>query len=427
MLAVFAILGALLAWDPPPVEASETSEADIALYDPSGRALSHFHEALERTARGHATTRIMQFGASHTAADIMTSFLRDDLQAKYGDAGIGWFMPARPWRTHRHSRIKHENPSSRRGRWDWEAIRHKRAFREDGKYGLAGMATTAEKRRQWTRFSTRKRASASRLELYFDKLPKGGDFYLQVDGGRRSRHRTRGKGLGSLVKTLEDTSHAFRLYPRGNGPVRLYGGVLERDTTGVVFDTLGINGARAASMLKWDYDLWAKLVQKRAPDLIILAYGTNEAGDKDQPIQVYQRNLRKVLKRVRRAAPKASCVLFGPTDRPKLLDRKAKLRQKDVDKTFHVRPRVALVNQSQRDISAEFGCGYFDAIAATGGTFSIISWADEEPRKAYGDYVHFTNRGYRELSTRFLQTLLPVGTSDRHVPKDSPANATESD
>jgi lysophospholipase L1-like esterase len=406
------IFGVLLTATPPLAPSQQTADTSaVALHDPSGTAMDGFHTALGRTERGVGVTRIMQFGASHTAADILTSYLRDDLQSQYGDAGIGWFMPARPWRTHRHSRIKHDNPRSKRGRWEWDAVRHSKSFRADGKYGLAGMATTATEKRQWTVWETRHRAKASRLELYVDKLPKGGDFYLQIDSQRRKRYRTRGKGLATIVRTFKDGPHRFRLVPRGNGPVRLYGGVLERDTPGIVFDTLGINGARAVSMLKWDYKLWETLMKKRRPNLVILAYGTNEAGDRDEPIEVYQANLRKVLKRVRNAAPKASCVLFGPTDRPILEDRANKKNKKNVDKTFHVRPRVSLVNESQKRISAEFGCAYFDAIEATGGQFSIVSWADQEPRLAYGDYVHFTNRGYRVLANKFLSALLKGTTT----------------
>ena len=406
MWVELTILVLLLATNPPIDDQASADNSAATLYDPSGRAMEHFHDALERTAQRRSITRIMQFGASHTAADILTSYLRDDLQTQYGDAGVGWFMPARPWRTHRHSRIKHDNPRSKRGRWEWDAVRHKKSFLKNGKYGLAGMATTATDRRQWTTWTTRNRAKASRLELYVDKLPNGGDFYLQIDAKRRKRYRTRGNGLATIVRTFDDAGHTFRLVPRGNGPVRLYGGVLERDVPGVVFDTLGINGARAVSMLKWNYDLWETLVRKRRPNLIILAYGTNEAGDRDEPIEVYQSNLRKVLSRVRSAAPQASCVLFGPTDRPILEDRTEKKNKKDVDKTFHARPRVAEVNASQKQISAEFGCAYFDAVEATGGQFSIVSWADLEPRLAYGDYVHFTNRGYRVLATQFLAALL---------------------
>ena len=415
--------GLLLIMQPPDDTEDVDTVVHLSLHDPSGKAMRAFHKSLKRTEGGRGITRIMQFGASHTAADILTGYLRDDLQKRYGDAGIGWFMPARPWRTHRHSRILHDNPRSKRSRWDWDAVRHKKSWREDGRYGLAGMATTATHKRQWTRFATRRNAKAARLEIYFDKSKNGGDFYLQRDSERRTRHRTRGRGLGSVTKTFMDGPHSFHLRPRGNGPVRLYGGVLERDTTGVVFDTLGINGARAASMLKWDYRLWAQLVKKRRPDLVILAYGTNEAGDKDEPIGVYQSNLRQVVERVRRAAPNASCVLFGPTDRPILEDRVAKKNVKDVDKTFRIRPRLGLINQSQRTISAEYGCAYFDAIEATGGRFSIVSWADREPRLAYGDYVHLTNRGYRILARRFLQALLPA-SSKGNTPDAPPTTST---
>ena len=49
------------------------------------------------------------------------------------------------------------------------------------------------------------------------------------------------------------------------------------------------------------------------PDLVLLAYGTNETTDRGQPIGTYSRDLRQVLTRLRHALPDASCVLdsFG--------------------------------------------------------------------------------------------------------------------
>lgn len=383
-----------------PLEAPAAG-ARIPIDDKDGRSLDAFHRALRRTAAGKGKTRILQFGASHTAADIFTARIRKRLQARFGDGGHGFFMPARPWKTYRHQNLRFENPKW--GRWKWSRVCHERQCHDDGLLGIAGMSVEANTRKQWARFATRYRTKGSSLELWFERQPKGGDLFLKVDRRKRRRVRTRGRsGVGIFRTTFEDGPHTFHIKPRGNGPVRLYGAAMERKGPGVVLDTLGINGARAVAMLDWNYRRWAKLVRHRDPALIVLAYGTNESGDKDEPIGVYEGNLRKVLKRVRRAAPDASCVLFGPTDRPHV-HRKSRRAPANL---FTNRVRTDLIIQTQRKVAKEVGCGFYDAVAATGGRFSIVSWADRKPRLAYGDYVHLTSRGYRLVADLFLDALL---------------------
>ncbi|MFT7622925.1 MAG: hypothetical protein ACI9WU_002100, partial [Myxococcota bacterium] len=346
-------------------------------------ALAAFHTSLRATQRGEKKTRILQFGASHTAADLLTGYMRRDLQKRFGSGGHGWFMPARPWKTYRHQDLVFENSKSKRLRWQWDRVLQGGPFEHpDGMLGLAGMTVRADNKRQWAKFRTARtgpNASASHLELWYATQPGGGDLYLKVDNNRkRKRIRTRGKNnvLGFFELKLEPGSHRFELKPKGNGETKLLGAVLENDKPGVVLDTLGINGSRARSMLVWDDKMWRSLVARRDPALVILAYGTNESGDTDEPIAVYERNLRKVLRKVRKAAPSASCVLFGPTDRP-VVHRKSK---RDPRPWFSRRERTAQIVDVQRKVSREAGCGFFDAVAATGGTFSIVSWAHAEPR-----------------------------------------------
>src|SRR5688572_22251366 len=47
------------------------------------RPLAAFHAALRQSAAGQAKTRILFFGDSHTAADIMTGELRARLQQRF--------------------------------------------------------------------------------------------------------------------------------------------------------------------------------------------------------------------------------------------------------------------------------------------------------------------------------------------------------
>ncbi len=403
----------------PPAPYEHTWGVDVGIDDADGASLNAFHAALRDTEAGKSKTRILQFGASHTAADLLTGYVRRALQARFGSGGHGWFMPARPWKRYRHQDLIFENSKSKRRRWTWDRVPQGGPFEHvDGRLGLAGMTVSAEKKGQWATFRTARSGPNSRathLELWYATQPKGGDLYLKVDRKRkRTKIRTRSKkaGIGYFELALSDGGHEFELKPRGNGEVKLYGAVLETDGPGLVLDTLGINGSRARSMLVWDSAMWTELVQRRDPALIVLAYGTNESGDEDEPIAVYEDHLKRVLARVRKAAPDASCVLFGPTDRPHV-HRKSR---KDPEPSFTWRPRTEQINEVQRRVARAAGCGFFDAFAATGGRFSIVSWANAEPRLAYGDYVHLTGRGYRRIAELFTSALL------QRYDKDAAAN-----
>ncbi|MCA9600528.1 MAG: hypothetical protein KC417_00810, partial [Myxococcales bacterium] len=63
---------------------------------------------------------------------------------------------------------------------------------------------------------------------------------------------------------------------------------MEGEEPGVVVDALGVNGARAKNQLWWDDASFRAELAKRDPALVALAYGTNESGDDDVPIETYE-------------------------------------------------------------------------------------------------------------------------------------------
>jgi lysophospholipase L1-like esterase len=177
--------------------------------------------------------------------------------------------------------------------------------------------------------------------------------------------------------------------------VRLFGMTIERDAPGVVVDTLGIGGTRAANLLQWDERTWGDNVRRRAPDLVVLAYGTNEASD-DTPIDAYEADLRAVLEKIDRVAPQASCVLVGPGDFPQSLGQGGILP----------RPRVDDIIAVQRRVAAELGCGFWDMRAFMGGPLSIVQWASASPPMAKPDLVHLTRRGYVRMGMALADALM---------------------
>ena len=98
------------------------------------------------------------------------------------------------------------------------------------------------------------------------------------------------------------------------GPVRLFGWVAE-NTTGVTYEELGINGAQASIVLGWNEETLRSNIERRNPALIVLAYGTNEAGRKDWTLESYREMYSQLIARLRAAAPTATILVIGPPDR----------------------------------------------------------------------------------------------------------------
>jgi lysophospholipase L1-like esterase len=367
----------------------------IAVEDRDGQSLASFHAALRRAERGAGQARLVFFGASHVASDLFTGHIRQELQRRFGDAGHGLVLPAHPWRTYRHRGIELE--SSRR---DWQSEKVRVGTSEPEPFGIHGVYVESSRAGAWGRLRTADSGvgtTASLFDVYYQSRPDGGAFDVVVDGRVVQTVSTRADAVGAGYATyhLPDEQHELELRVRGDGAVRFFGVAVERDTPGVLVDTLGINGARARYQLMWDETLHREQLERRRPDLVVLAYGTNESGD-DAPIERYEEELRAVVARVRETVPNASCLLVGPSDRP----------VRRPDGTYEDRARTAQIVEVQHRVALESGCGFFDLVAFTGGPLSMVQWAAHEPPYAAPDHVHYTRRGYERLGEVMLGALL---------------------
>ncbi len=371
-----------------------------AIQDPSGGALDHFHSALARARRGEGQARIAFYGASHVAADLYTGRLRNKLIADVGSAGPGFFLPARPWKAYRNEGVSVERS---RGFFT-RRIMAKHPIGDA--YGLAGVAFDAAPDRQASAAFTINRSAVrpelgSKLELYYWQRPRGGTLQVFVDGVRRAKVSSAGAAAQAAYAHVELPIGAQRIELRtlGDGAVRIFGVSLEQGHAGVVLDTLGIPGSRARYQLMWEDSLYREHLAHRNPDLVVLAYGTNESGD-DSPLDRYEAELHKVIARVREVTPNASCLLIGPSDRPVRLP----------NDMFASRPRTAAIIEAQRRVAAELGCGFFDVVEFMGGPMSMVRWV----RSALGtpDHVHFTRAGYERMADVLYEALMQPARID---------------
>lgn len=347
-------------------------------------SLVPFFEQLyrEKTGQSVGSVHIVHFGDSHTAADEWTGDLRELFQAGFGDGGSGFSLAGRPFRGYRRFDV---SGGASRG-WHTEGLARADG---DGLFGLGGVSisTTASGETVYVE------AQCSMLEVFYLQQPGGGELAFYDNGELVNTFSTNGeRGPGYVSHHPSPGVHYFELRTLQHAPVRLFGWAADR-ATGVTYEALGINGAEAAVMFKWDEKVLASNLEHRNPALIVLAYGTNEAGNGSWDRESYGRMFSALLARLRQYAPTASILVVGPPDRY--------YRYRRVLMPLsHVDEIVA----AQRDACRENGAAFWDTRARMGGKGSMRQWVTAG--LAQRDYVHFLGQGYRLLGNTLFKDVM---------------------
>ena len=114
--------------------------------------------------RAGKVTRILHYGDSPTTADSITSDIRRLLQKRFGDAGHGFLLIAKPWAWYGHDGIRLDAKG-----WEIQPASQKRA--PDGIHGLGGVSFIGGE------------GAMSRVGLPDDKTTSAVVYYLAQPGG----------------------------------------------------------------------------------------------------------------------------------------------------------------------------------------------------------------------------------------------------
>jgi len=364
--------------------------------DPTGQAMSSFFEALTRTQNKEpgAVTRIVHYGDSLVVVDFMTGQIRRRLQGRFGDAGHGYMLIDKPWPWYQHWDIQFRTS----GNWSIDGIM--KAKSNTGRYGLGGYAFDGWDASQWVEFATDHKGEfgrqAGRFEVHYLVQPGGGQFRVLVDGAPQEPVGTDGPQVRSGVHVVQvpDGHHRFRVEVV-KGPVRLFGGVLEREVPGVVYDTLGINGARARTLERIDPAFWAEQLRLRHPDLVIIHFGTNESEDTSRPLTQVEEDYQRILGQIRAATPDASCLVVTAPD-----------RAARVEGQLTTKPIIPRLVATQRRAALKSGCAFYDTYEAMGGHGAMAQWYNSRPRLCAGDMTHPTRQGADLLGDGFYRAVV---------------------
>ncbi|MGB7925358.1 MAG: GDSL-type esterase/lipase family protein [Pyrinomonadaceae bacterium] len=382
-----------------------TSGANRGVEDPA-RSLDAFYAALARTEskRPGAITRITHYGDSPITNDGITGTVRRLLQTRFGDAGHGFILTDRPWAWYGHDAITFTSG----GGWTGDPIFNGKAY--DGQYGLGGVTFRASGPGKYARYAPASTGetgkSFSRMEVYYLQQPSGGQFSISVNDQSGQTVSTRGETVRSgftEVRAPQAGLNTFQVTTI-SGDVRLFGAVLENDGPGVVYDSLGVNGASAGLLATaMNGEHWKEQLQHRSPDLVVINYGTNESQYATaEQVERYERELREVVKRVRDALPSASLLIVSPMDRG----------QRAPGGKIITRPTIPLIIEMQKRVALDTGCAFFNTFEAMGGEGTMAKWHEGRGKNhLVGEDLTHPNAQGAEIVGRLIYEALADGYS----------------
>jgi len=367
------------------------------LLDDSKGTLDHFYRALAQTelkAPG-AITRIVHYGDSPTTADLITGDIRAILQGRFGDSGHGFILPGRPWAWYQHTGASVEGKG-------WQMAPASQFLSRDGIFGLGGVSFTGSSGSSHIRYRT----PQDRIELWFEREPGGGAVVLTADGNEVGRVDTSGeKAAGFAAFNLPHPSQSFAL--QASGPARIFGVEAERTNPGIVYDSLGLNGASVTVLSHlFNQEHWTAELRHRNPDLVIVNYGTNEADFASFIEKGYEKELREVIRRLHAALPDTSLMIMSPMDRG--------YRFGGEIQTMPTIPEIVTI---QRRVAQETGCAFFDTFRAMGGEGTMARWYATQPRLVSADFIHPNPAGGKLIAEIFTRQI--ISGLDRYKRRDT--------
>ncbi len=357
---------------------------------------------------------ILQIGDSLTAGDMLSDGWRVGINARYTSGGRGVVSGGRPYAGYLTWGVNALQSSG----WAVNGL-FGRIWQDDGlPVGMSGYTKTAHAPDEYLSLT------AEGLEYLFDRFTVCG---------------LAGPGAGTVAVTFGGTTqelpfdapvpaplcHEYRsniavssaqVTTRDARPVSITSMGSFRNGGGVTLSNLGVPGTQLKHFGRTNDHLLQAELQAYHPDMVVLAFGTNEGFAVDLDMATYEANLRAQVTRLRRLlGAQVPMLLLGP---PNAMTRDARIANAGgfpatvCETGLMVPGHLGAVREVQREVAADMGLAFWDWARAMGGQCAMYQWRADG--LTLRDAVHFNREGGTRLgsilSDDFAQAMRAGGS-----------------
>lgn len=335
---------------------------------------------------GKGKIQILHVGGSHIQADIYTHLIRKRFQQLSPDmnGGRGLIFPYRIAKTN--------GPSNFRVTYDgnWLYCKNTQGQKECD-LGITGYSVTTFDSIAHISIDINRDStiyySFNSVRIFHE--PTNYNLRVLIDGNVFTGSYD--DSLGYSLIDFDENYDSFQLEIQkdtGMGAFTLQGISFDNDSPGVVYNTVGVNGAMLKSYLRCNR--YKKHISVLAPDLVIFSIGTNDAYTRKFDVSRFHYEYRQLLDSTLEALPNAQIIITVPND--------SYLYKR------YVNNNTAKMRDIIYTLSDEYNCGVWDFYTIMGGLNSVQAWYSMNMMKY--DKIHFNKKGYLLKGDLFFSAFL---------------------
>lgn len=318
---------------------------------------------LKRSGKGRVT--VVHIGDSHIQPDLFSSVIRNNLQDFFGDAGRGLVFPHRLARSNSPDDVSASSSAT----WNYNRLVHpeKQIYA-----GITGFVL------QTTDFP-------AYINISLKPNKRGNQYFDLVKIFAIPAWHPLGIGLlptpandsnGVSIFRFEKPVNNLSMVTAYSGKQQFYGVSLEKNAPGLLWHTIGVNGARYEHYNN-NKLFWEQLRHLKA-DLIIVSLGTNEAQNDQFNETDFYGQVDRFIEYSRNSCPGVSILITTPQDSYRF---------------GRSNENIYRVSNSLTNYCIRKNIPLWDLYRITNGYGSASNWYKK--RLLGQDRIHFTAMGYR--------------------------------
>ncbi len=398
----------------------------IQLTDNAKPALHRFFDALSKAQ--NSKVRIMHYGDSQIEADRITSYLRNQLQNKFGGVGVGLFpvIQVAPSMSVNISYSENWKRYAGFGQKDPE-IKHNKygallSFCRYAPIPSNPIINDSIHYSAWIKLkkpiaSYGKTKSYNQLGIFLSNSYTSINYKIEADGALiNSGTISANSPFQSIKSNFSATPNEITISFDGKNSPDILGLSLEGNN-GIVADNIPLRGSSGTIFTQSDHTLLSNMYAHLNPDLIILEFGGNVMPyikDKEAAIE-YGNWFQSQISFLKKLNPNAAFIVIGPGD------------MSIKDKTEYVTyPNLEEVRDALKKAAQVTGCMFWDMYEVMGGKNSMPKWVNANPALAATDYIHFSPQGAKKIAEEFylkLMTLYQAYKGIKVVPTETKSDS----
>jgi len=341
---------------------------------------SFFDKIKSNQEQNDRVITIVHIGDSHLQAGILPEEIRSRLQQEFGNSGFGFTFPYQLAKTNGTDLIEYKTNI------DWQSQRI--VFENLGyPVGLSGIAFFTDQPDFYLNLKVNDlKYEFNQIRIFTPDNESG--FKISQDNNKDSAE-LKYESSGTIAKFKDEITAVSLIADGNNDQYALNGLILENGKPGILYHSIGVNGAKFIDYNK--YRLFFDQLAELKPDLLIISLGTNTAFDKaDYSVSDFENHMDEFLNNLKTRNIDVPMLVTTPP--PALRSKKDQ------------NPKVPEFGDNLIRRSKQLHYAVWDLYGFLGGyenSQRLISeglWSE--------DRIHFSEKGYKQQGAALADAII---------------------